>query len=236
MTKTVTLEQYNHLLNLYHELEERLSDVENQLNPSTLIMDENEELQTKDIVDKQRMDHLIPSFNSDDPIPSKNEMILQIIGEMKSEQRMGLLKADRVLKAVPKLGEGSGIVLKYDEEPDQKILVKRSQDYVERINQEALYEFSGWSTVAASDIDKYDTFVFVVFVDGMQYRFVLGQSAMKQLVSHKTVDANDKYHFYFAKDFDDNYVEMRHGVIILEPSMVYQTGDDYSWFVFENKK
>lgn len=236
MTKTVTLEQYNHLLNLYHELEERLSDVENQLNPAALIMDENEEFQTKPIVDRQRMDHLIPSFNSDDAIPSKNEMILQIIGEMKSEQQMGLLKADRVLKAVPKLGEGSGIVLKYDDEPDQKILVKRSQDYVERIHQEALYEFSGWSTVAASDIDKYDTFVFVVFVDGMQYRFVLGQSAMKQLVSHKTVDANDKYHFYFAKDFDDNYVEMRHGVIILEPSMVYQTGDDYSWFVFENKK
>lgn len=46
--------------------------------------------------------------------------------------------------------------------------------------------------------------------------------------------SNDVVHF--AKDFDDNYVEMRHGVIVLEPSMVYQTGDDYSWFVFENKK
>lgn len=237
--KTVTVDQYNELLGLYNALEERLTDVEMKVNAESMILGEDEDdgmTSNYTDADLKAMNNVIPGSDSDEPIPTKNEMIHQIIDEMKSEQRQGLLKADRVLKAVPKQGEGSGIVLKYLDEPDHKILVKRSQDYVERIHQDALYEFSGWFTVNASDIDQYDTFVFVVFVDGMQYRFVLGQTAMKRLVSHKAVDVNNKYHFYFAKDFDDNYVEMRHDEVMLEPSMVYQTGDDYSWFVFENKK
>ena len=231
--KTVTVEQYNDLLDKYENLEARMTDVELQLNLG--VLDEDEAKYTD--ADLQAMGDVIPGVDSDESIPSKNEMIRQIIDEMKSEQNLNLLQADRVLKAVPKQGEGSGIVLKYqDGSSDQKILVKRSQDYIERLNKEASYEFSGWFTVPASDIDQYDTFVFVVFVDGMQYRFVLRQDAMKQLITHKTVDANNKYHFYFAKDFDDNYVEMRHDEVLLEYSMVYQTGDDYSWFVFEKKK
>ncbi|HHA7017472.1 TPA: hypothetical protein ACONOZ_002661 [Staphylococcus aureus] len=180
--------------NLYYELLGRINELEARV--KDLEVKENNRTEVKDTVSNIKENKI-----------SKNEMIADIRDILASR-----LNAKNVFarKAIPKNGEGSGIIIENEDTGDKKkILVKKSKDYSEEANIDDKFEFSGWFTSIESELREYDGYIFVVYKHSLPTYFVFDKQDMKSILESKTRDSNNKYHFYLAEDKNGQYFDHR---------------------------
>ncbi|HDK5676958.1 TPA: hypothetical protein PTC03_002381, partial [Staphylococcus pseudintermedius] len=128
-----------------------------------------------------------------------------------------------VRKAIPKNGEGSGIIVEnQDKSKVSKIMVKRSKDYAEISNIADEFVFSGWFTSNDSELGEYDGYIFIVYKENVPTYFVFDKKDMNSILDQKIQDSHGRYHFYLAKDKNGQYFDHREGELLL-------TGNVNSW-------
>ncbi|QQO92604.1 hypothetical protein CPT_Machias_228 [Staphylococcus phage Machias] len=185
--------EYYELLGRINEFESRLNKLESK--------SENEFKEEKDVQ------------NVKDAKISKNKMIADIrkILSLDLEEKGFFIR-----KAIPKNGEGSGIIIEDEDKAiKKKIMVKKSKDYSGQYNFQNEYNFSGWFTLNSSEINEYNDYIFTVYKDAVPTYFVFDKDDMKVILNQKTFDSKGNYHFYLAEDKKGQYFDHRDGEIIL---------------------
>ncbi|WP_436868022.1 hypothetical protein [Mammaliicoccus sciuri] len=213
--------------NDYYELLGRILELESRLNNLEL----NNENNIKDEVKTPKEDEVktpkedeAKILKGDEFKITKKEMISQVkkILEPKLEP-----KGYFVRKAIPKNGEGSGILLESkDKLNNKKIMLRQSKDYARQYNFEDEFKFSGWFTSSDSELSKYDGYIFIVYKDSVPTYFIFNKNEMKDVLSNKRKDSTGRYHFYLAEDYKGQYFDHREGGLLL-------TNNVDAWRMFE---
>ncbi|MBE9430335.1 hypothetical protein ACOAKC_12750 [Hathewaya histolytica] len=192
---------------LYYELLGRINELENRVKMLEL-QDENK------IKEEDNMKVI------KDTKISKNEMISNIKGVLTPRLET---KGFIVRKAIPKNGEGSGIIIENEDIGNKKkIMIKKSKDYSKQYNLDDEFKFSGWFTSSESELNEYHGYIFAVYKDSVPTYFVFDREDMKSILNSKTVDSKGKYHFYLAEDKNGQYFDHRDGGLLL-------TGNVEAW-------
>lgn len=181
----------------YYELLGRINELENRLNGLELNSGGNfkEENDMKDIK------------------ISKNEMIAHIKKVVSLDLEA---KGFFIRKAIPKNGEGSGIIIENEDKNNQKkIMVKKSKDYSAQYKIDDEFNFSGWFTSSDSELREYDGYIFTVYKDSVPTYFVFDKNDMKVILKQKNQDSKGNYHFYLAEDKNGQYFDHRDGGLLL---------------------
>ncbi|WP_426366703.1 hypothetical protein [Mammaliicoccus lentus] len=198
--------------NEYYELLGRINELESRLN--------NLELNHKNINKKEEI-----NMNNIEEIKiGKNEMISHV-----KEILEPILEPKDyfVRKAIPKNGEGSGILLESkDKLNNKKIMLKKSKDYAKQYNFDDEFKFSGWFTSSGSELNEYDGYIFIVYKDSVPTYFIFNKNEMKYVLEQKIEDSTGKYHFYLAEDKRGQYFDHREGGLLL-------TGNVNAWGMIE---
>ena len=192
---------------LYYELLGRINELENRVKVLEL-KGENE------IKEEESMKVI------KDPKISKNEMISNIkrVLTPKLETKGFILR-----KAIPKNGEGSGIIIENEDTGNKKkIMIKKSKDYSKQYNLDGEFKFSGWFTSSESELNEYHGYIFAVYKDSVPTYFIFDREDMKSILNYKIVDSKGKYHFYLAEDKNGQYFDHRDGGLLL-------TGNVEAW-------
>lgn len=176
-----------------------------QQNQITKLNDEMKELRKKiSNYKKSEPTRLIMSKEVLEEKFDKNDIIRFIRMEM-SGSNLDTLKASRE--------EGGGVIFKNKETGQQKIsMLRRSRNYVhDNPTKFSDYVFRSWHTMDASLVDNYDLFIFSVegtITEPVNF-FIFSKDEMKNILEMKSVDKNDKYHFYFIKNKNGQILEDR---------------------------
>lgn len=191
----------------YYALLGRIDELESRLNTLELKFDD-------DIKGEYDLKN-IKEFKID-----KNKMIADV------KQNLSLDLENKgffVRKAIPKNDEGSGIIVEnQDKSKFSKIMIKRSKDYAETSNIADEFDFSGWFTSNDLELGEYDGYIFIVYKETVPTYFVFNKEDMNFILDQKTQDSHGRYHFYLAKDKNDQYFDHREGGLLL-------TGNVNAW-------
>ncbi|MBW0768702.1 hypothetical protein [Mammaliicoccus lentus] len=197
--------------NEYYELLGRINELESRLH--------NLELNHKNINKEE-----INMNNIEEIKIGKNEMISHV-----KEILEPILepKGYFVRKAIPKNGEGSGILLESKGKlNNKKIMLKKSKDYAKQYNFDDEFKFSGWFTSSGPELSEYDGYIFIVYKDSVPTYFIFNKNEMKYVLEQKIEDSTGKYHFYLAEDKRGQYFDHREGGLLL-------TGNVNAWGMIE---
>lgn len=131
---------------------------------------------------------------------NKNTLIKELKNEMDS---LGI----EVNKA--SISDGGGVITKYGDNDSRKVMLRRSRNYSAKG-----YEWRGWHTIKAADVDLFDGFILSIENEGRLHFFIFSKKDFNTVLKQKQTDSNGIYHFYLNKEQDGKTTDDREDDII----------------------